>query len=115
MIGDALVDVLVVAAEQRELLASCEAHGVRVRELLSARRQEDDRRLGAERLDRLEERRGLHHHARRRRRTEVVHRAVPVVRVVAQIHELYDTSPAAAARAGMLSAERRRRRNRGRS
>ena len=59
MIGDALVDVLVVAAEQRELGAGREAHRVGVREAPPARRHQHDRRRRAERFDRLEERSGF--------------------------------------------------------
>ena len=106
VVGDALVDVLVMAAEERELLEPRETLGVGVARTAAARREEDDRGLRADRLDGLEERRGLHHHARAAAVGRVVHGAVLVVRVVAQVDELVAYQPAAAAARGDREAER---------
>src|SRR5258708_31397305 len=58
MIRDPLVDVLVVTAENRQLVARGEAHGVGLREPAATGAHEDNRRAYVQRLDGLEERRG---------------------------------------------------------
>src|SRR5260221_8333583 len=64
MIRDPLVDVLVVTAENRQLVARGEAHGVGLREPAATGAHEDNRRAYVQRLDGLEERRGLHDYPR---------------------------------------------------
>src|SRR3954464_12195688 len=62
MIRDALVDVLVVSAQNRELRARRVPKGVRLLEMAAAGREQDDRRRGSERIACLEEGIGLHDH-----------------------------------------------------
>ena len=89
MVGNALVHILIVAAQQREGLAFGEPRGVRLIEPPPARGQQDDRTaLGLEGVDRLEERVGLHDHARAAAVRVVVDGAMAVVRVVAEIDNL---------------------------
>src|SRR5688500_18042836 len=88
MIRDALVHVLVVTAEKRELRAFGESHGVGVRKRLAARRQQHDRRRRSDCLHCFEEWSGLHYHAGAAAIWSVIDCTMPVVRVVAQIHDV---------------------------
>src|SRR5439155_7560804 len=86
-IGDPLIHVLVVAAQERQLRADREPDRVPVRERPPARRQQHDGRPRPQVLHRLEERLGLEHHPRTAPVRGVVHGLVAVVRVVAQLHD----------------------------
>ena len=94
MVGDALVDVLVVAAEQRELSASPRIAPRRPARSVARGVSSTIGPVGAERFDRLEERLGLHHHPGAAAVRIVVDRAMAVVRVVAQVDDaVLDAAP----------------------
>ncbi len=114
-VGDALVDILVVAAEQRQLGAGGEANRVGLRESPAARRHEHDRRRHSQRVDGLEERLGLHDHPGAAAVRIVVDRAMAVVREIAKIDDAIVDSAGVARARGNAQAERRRRKTPGRS
>src|SRR5688572_7708451 len=87
MIRDALIDVLVVAAQDRELRHRGEPDGVRLHEASAARAHQHDRPGGSERIDRFEERLRLHHHPRPAAVRIVVDSAMTVVGEVAQVED----------------------------
>src|SRR5687768_14636765 len=93
MVGDPLIDVLVMSTKQRDLVAPPESLGVRVREHSPAWRQENDRRASPDRFHRLEERLGLHHHPGSATVWRVIDRAVFVVREVAQVDYVVVDTP----------------------
>src|SRR5690349_17315036 len=88
MIGDALIDVLVVATEDGELVTCGESLGVGMGKYFSARREQNDRRLRAQRFDGLEEGAGLHHHPRTAAVGIVVDGAMLVVGELTQIDDV---------------------------
>src|SRR5260221_2549504 len=88
MIRDPLVDVLVVTAENRQLVARGEAHGVGLREPAATGAHEDNRRAYVQRLDGLEERRGLHYHSLPPPVWGILHPAVTIVGGIAGIDDV---------------------------
>ena len=106
--GDALVHVLVVPTENRQLGALRITTSILLGELAPARRQEHDRTRRLQRIDGLEERLRLHHHPRSAAIRHVVDAAVAVGRVLAQVVD-GDLDQAGRARppfaaAGMIAA-----------
>src|SRR5213593_4564569 len=54
----------------------------------ASRREQDDRRLGTESVNCLEKRLGLHHHPRPAPVRVIVDRLMPIVRIVAEVHDV---------------------------
>src|SRR6185312_392437 len=108
MIGDALINVLVVTAQQRELGAGRKSHRIRLVEAAPARRQQHNGSARAECIDGFEERIRFHHHSGTATIWIVIHRAVTIVREITQVDDivLHGTSRSGARR----NAERERRR-----
>src|SRR6266849_6532561 len=90
-----LIHVLVVAAQQGQLLTHREPHGVAVCERPAARRQQHGGPPPPrpQVLHRLEKRLRFEHHPRAAAVGGVVHRLVPVVRVLAQLHHVVTHQP----------------------
>ena len=108
VIGDALIDVLVVATEDRQLCSGRESHSVGLLETAPARAHQHDGRHNAQRLDRLEERTGLHHHPRAATVWRVVHRAMPIMGEVAQVHDVIRHGTGSGSARGDAQPERRK-------
>src|SRR4051812_34865469 len=93
MIGNSLIDVLVMPTEKSELLALRKAHCIAMRENTTPRREQNYWGSRVQRLDRFEERLRLHDHTSATAVWCVVDRAVLVVGEVAQVDEIVsDTS-----------------------
>ena len=88
VVGHALVDILVMAAKQREVRLNGVPHRVLVGEDLSACGKEHDGTPGGQAIDRLEEGFGLHYHSRTPSVGRVVHRLVPIRRKRSKVHHL---------------------------
>src|SRR5439155_12098100 len=93
MVGDALIDILIMATQESQLSTGGVADGVSLREVTAAWRQQDDWRLRRKRLDRLEEWIGLHDHPRSAAIRVIVDGAMTIVREVSQVDDLVDNAP----------------------
>ena len=93
MIGDALIHILVVATEKRQLLSGGVTDGVGLREAAATRREQHDRSDGAKRLDGLEEWIWLHDHSRAAPVRVIVDGAVAIVGVITQVDDLVRDAP----------------------
>ena len=87
VVGDALVDVLVVAAQKRQRRLEGEAHGVRVSEEPASGGEQHHRPGRFEGIHRLEERLRFHHHPAATTIRRVVDGTVGVAGEIAQVDD----------------------------
>src|SRR6185437_1636433 len=88
MIGDALIDVLVVTAQQREFGAARKSYRIRLVESAPARRQQYNRSARAKCIYGFEERIRFHHHSGAAAVGIIIHRAVTIVREITQVDDI---------------------------